>query len=430
DPGERVDGAEGFVHQQHVRAARERAGDGDPLLHPSRELPRIVALEAAQLDQGDEIARPPIDLGARQAPAHLEAVGDVALHGLPREERARVLLEDVHELGRRLGHRPRIEPRLPRCRRQQAGDDLQQRRLAAARRPDDRDERAALDLQRDAAERHGRLAVRRAVRLADVCDFDVGRRRGRARGRHFTVITRPVRSMGVLMTPNLSISSIVLRISAALTSAPNKGSLTRSLSAGERFVNCMLISRTLASLAGSLANAAALRIARANRLAASPFFCTQEVSATYCVMSPFGCASTIGSTKASKLALSSSTVRNGSDGPITSTRPFSSASPICGNGSSTKRTLLRSMPCFSRYMTSYSQFVLLMMLVAMTLPSRSFGDFSRPFFAISANVESGPFVRTTAPGATSVACSPCSSACRVETVLVKAMSTWPACSSV
>ena len=46
-------------------------------------------------------------------------------------------------------------------------DDAQQRRLAAAGRPDERDELAPADVQVDVLERHGRLAALDGERLLD-----------------------------------------------------------------------------------------------------------------------------------------------------------------------------------------------------------------------------------------------------------------------
>jgi hypothetical protein len=52
-------------------------------------------------------------------------------------------LEDDADAAMRLRHRSSVDAYLPRARRQQAGDHLQKRGLAAARRPDD-DEKLAL----------------------------------------------------------------------------------------------------------------------------------------------------------------------------------------------------------------------------------------------------------------------------------------------
>ena len=94
-----------------------------------------------------------------------------------------------------------------------------------------------------------------------------------------------------------------------------------------------------------------------------------------------------------------------------------------------KRTLVRSTPCFSSSATACSQAVLLMTLTATRLPSRSLSDFITPFFTITAVVVSGGDVRTIAPGASTMASSPCSMAWNVETVLLSTMSNRPDCST-
>ena len=47
-PCERVQGAEGFVHEQNPGVVRQRPDDGSPLLHAAREFARIVMLKALQ----------------------------------------------------------------------------------------------------------------------------------------------------------------------------------------------------------------------------------------------------------------------------------------------------------------------------------------------------------------------------------------------
>ena len=46
--GHLVEGAERLVHQQQRRVGGERPGDGDPLLHAARQLPRPVLGEVAR----------------------------------------------------------------------------------------------------------------------------------------------------------------------------------------------------------------------------------------------------------------------------------------------------------------------------------------------------------------------------------------------
>src|SRR5262249_23620547 len=85
--------------------------------------------------------------------AVFKAKRDVSFHRLPREERARVLLKHIEHVRRRTFNLAIVEENRPRRRIDQAGDNLQQRRLAAAGRTDDGDETAARDIEVDAVER-------------------------------------------------------------------------------------------------------------------------------------------------------------------------------------------------------------------------------------------------------------------------------------
>ena len=56
-----VERTERLVHEQESRIERQRARDRDALLHPAGELPGVVALEAAELDELEHL----LDLGRR-----------------------------------------------------------------------------------------------------------------------------------------------------------------------------------------------------------------------------------------------------------------------------------------------------------------------------------------------------------------------------
>src|SRR2546428_53932 len=109
-----------------------------------------VAEEARVLARRELVARvrelvgEPLDGVAREV---LEREVHVPLDGPPREGRLRVLLEDADHLPLWPGDRlaPHDDPAVGR--REQAADDLQQGRLAAARRTDDADELALTDAE-------------------------------------------------------------------------------------------------------------------------------------------------------------------------------------------------------------------------------------------------------------------------------------------
>src|SRR5206468_6785027 len=76
----------------------------------------------------------------------------------------------------RLPDRLSADQELAARRHLEAGEEIQQRRLAAAARPDDREELVVLDLKADPVEREEGLAFDRDVHLAHVADDDLGHR--------------------------------------------------------------------------------------------------------------------------------------------------------------------------------------------------------------------------------------------------------------
>lgn len=84
--GEHIEGAEGFVHEQHLRFQNEGAGETHPLLHPAGELLGVGTLEAIEADDVDRIK------GALPALAPLHMAGGqpqfhVVLHREPGQQR-------------------------------------------------------------------------------------------------------------------------------------------------------------------------------------------------------------------------------------------------------------------------------------------------------------------------------------------------------
>src|SRR3546814_11105850 len=56
--GDLVEGAEGLVHQQQLGLERQRASDGDALLHAAGKLPGKFLLEALEVNQVEVARRP------------------------------------------------------------------------------------------------------------------------------------------------------------------------------------------------------------------------------------------------------------------------------------------------------------------------------------------------------------------------------------
>ncbi|MNI70606.1 hypothetical protein D3C73_1264280 [compost metagenome] len=127
-----VESAEGFVHQQDLRVIGQCAGNGDTLHHPAGQLFGVVVGKAAQAHFVHVVIDDVLALRRRHA-TPLEAELDVLAHRQPREQR--VALE--HHAAVRAGAFDLLAANvnLTRGRFGQAGGEIQQARLAAARRP-------------------------------------------------------------------------------------------------------------------------------------------------------------------------------------------------------------------------------------------------------------------------------------------------------
>ena len=147
-----IERRQGLVEQQQAGRGSKRAGQGHALLLAARELRRIARPCVRQANQGQKLGDALGDGGPRLTAAH-QAVADIVSHREVGKER--VGLEDDAEvaLGRR---QARDVPALLLDRagglRIKAGDGTQQGGLAAARRPQEADELALRDIERDVAE--------------------------------------------------------------------------------------------------------------------------------------------------------------------------------------------------------------------------------------------------------------------------------------
>ena len=162
-----VEGAEWLVEQQDAGLRGERAGERDPLPLPARELRRSPVREPLEPHVAEELAHAIGDARLRRA-AHAEAEGDVLEDRHVLEER--VVLEDQPHVARGGGgarHVGPVEAHRSRIRRLEPGEDAQERRLAATRGPEQREQLALRHLQRDIVERRVRPEA-----LADPLDFE------------------------------------------------------------------------------------------------------------------------------------------------------------------------------------------------------------------------------------------------------------------
>jgi hypothetical protein len=138
----RVEGAERLVEQQDRRVQDQGASEGDPLLLTAGELVRTPLLEAGQAHQLEGVTHA-LDLILFRDVVVLQAERDVLLDREMREER--VVLEDgvdVPLVRRCGGHVPAVEQDLALGRPLEARDHPQGGRLAATRRPEQREELA------------------------------------------------------------------------------------------------------------------------------------------------------------------------------------------------------------------------------------------------------------------------------------------------
>src|SRR5207248_5662773 len=103
----------------------------------------------------------------------------VLARGQPGEERVR--LEDDAAIAARPGHRPAVHQHVAGGRLLESGHDRQQRALAAAGRPDERDELVVGERQRGAVERqHAISAVAELLPELDDLELRPGHRRSSA----------------------------------------------------------------------------------------------------------------------------------------------------------------------------------------------------------------------------------------------------------
>ena len=214
DPQGRVQGRERLVQQDHRWADRQGPGQGHPLLLAARQFVRVAPAEAGQADQLQQFRDPG---RAPLAPAQPER--DVARHRQVREQRR--LLRDVTDpaaLGRhvrtRAGHHPARQPDLAGLRPLEAGQDPQQRGLAAARRAEDgghrprRHDQVHLVQDRGGAEAH-----------RDPCGLQ---RRGISRGGHAATAADgpPVRRENQVATTMLGMAAMTMMTAAYGAAAP------------------------------------------------------------------------------------------------------------------------------------------------------------------------------------------------------------------
>ncbi len=152
----RIECAEGFVHQQHLRAGGERTHDADTLFHAARELFRIMVFKREQARESEQRACGLLAVTADHT-LLLETELDVLAHRQPREQR--VLLKHHAAIRARLVGDLAVDRERARAGRNEPGNHVEQGGFAAAGRADDGDKLARLHFHRDIADRLHRRTV-------------------------------------------------------------------------------------------------------------------------------------------------------------------------------------------------------------------------------------------------------------------------------
>src|SRR5438105_6090085 len=149
-PGLHVERAEGLVHEEDGRLVDERLGERGALAHPARELVRVVALEPAEPDAGDPVARAPLGFSS-SGPAKARPGRDVVEDVLPGKDR--IDLEDIPNIPGDALDGLAVDEDVAVAGRLEPGDERERRRLSAAGRTDDRAELAVMDDEVEVAQR-------------------------------------------------------------------------------------------------------------------------------------------------------------------------------------------------------------------------------------------------------------------------------------
>ena len=130
--GEGVEGAKGFIKQQQPRLDRQGPGDGHPLLHTAGEFGRELVGGLGQPDQRQaavHLGLPFAGAGTAHHPVHRQ--GHVLAGRLPGQQG--VVLEHHHPVRSRFGHLAALHQDAAAARLGEAGHQVEQGALAAAR---------------------------------------------------------------------------------------------------------------------------------------------------------------------------------------------------------------------------------------------------------------------------------------------------------
>ena len=158
-----------LVHQEDGRIADKGAAQRDTLLLAARQLSGLALEKVGDVEHARRVAHLLVDFGRRQ-PAHLQREGEVLVNRLVGIER--VVLEhhrDVPVLGIEIIDHAVADDDVAAGNRNEPGDQIEGRRLAASRRADQGDELSVVDGQRYVVD-----GIERAVGLDEIFEDHVG----------------------------------------------------------------------------------------------------------------------------------------------------------------------------------------------------------------------------------------------------------------
>ena len=167
--GDIVERAERLVQEQHFSAIGEDGRDGDPLQHAAGKLARPGPLDMRKADPAQIVARDLPTFARRDATA-LEAVFDIVDDAQPRKHA--VALKDHSALAAGSVDLLAVDDDGAGRRGVEAGDHLQERALAAARRADQTDELAFRYDERHVVDRVDPLSVGARIVSPDMNELD------------------------------------------------------------------------------------------------------------------------------------------------------------------------------------------------------------------------------------------------------------------
>ena len=167
----RVEVGERLVHEERVRLAHDGAGEGDALALPARQLPRQALQQVFEPENPRRPSDRRLDL-VLPFLRDLQRERDVLEHGHVRIQR--VVLEhhrDIALHGVDEVHEPAADHDLTRVGILEPRDDSQDRALPAPRRPEQDEELAVCDLQRDVVDRLDLAEALHQMLDHDVCHY-------------------------------------------------------------------------------------------------------------------------------------------------------------------------------------------------------------------------------------------------------------------